>query len=260
METELIKPIVKVGNSAGVVLPKEWYGGKARIKLIETAPNIKKDILEILDSYLDNVLGIYIVGSYARGQQKEHSDVDILVITSDINKKINKGKYEILMISKKNVENALKNNILPILPMLKESKAILNKNLILEYAKTPLTKGNLRLHFETTKSAMKMNESSISLSKEIGEDCGYDVIYSLILRLREVYIVDCLIKDELWGTNEFVRLIKKISGSADVYASYMDVKRNKNSKEVLSANIAEKIRIYILERIKEQEKWLIKKE
>ena len=32
---KLIKQIVKVGNSAGVILPKEWYGGKARVEFIE---------------------------------------------------------------------------------------------------------------------------------------------------------------------------------------------------------------------------------
>lgn len=260
MKQELIRNIVKVGNGAGVVLPKGWYGGKAKVELLEEPLEIKKDILEILDNYLENVLGIYLVGSYARGQQKEHSDVDVLVITSDINKKINKGKYEILLISKDNVENSLKNNILPILPMLRESKVILNKDLILEYAKTPLNRRNMKWHIETTKSAMNIIKSSISLCKEIGEDCGYDVIYSLILRLREVYIVDCLIKDKLWGTNEFISLTRKISGSSDVYARYINVKRNKNSKDILSADIAEKIIVYILERIRIQEKWQTKKE
>ena len=50
MENSIIKPIIRVGNSAGVVLPLEWYGGKARIELIQKPLNIKADILDIIRS------------------------------------------------------------------------------------------------------------------------------------------------------------------------------------------------------------------
>ena len=88
MEQELIKPIVKVGNSAEVLMPKEWINGKEYIKLIKKPLNLKKDILEILDSYLEDILGVYLVGSYERNEQKDESDVDVLVITEKENKKI----------------------------------------------------------------------------------------------------------------------------------------------------------------------------
>src|SRR3989338_11049278 len=136
MIRELIKPIVRVGNSAGVLLPKNWINGKARIELIEKPIDIKKDILEILDPYLQNIEGIYLIGSYARGEQTKESDVDVLVITNKINKKIKRGKYELILISKENVESALEKNILPILPLLKEAKPIINSILIKKYRET----------------------------------------------------------------------------------------------------------------------------
>ena len=46
MKQELIKQIVKVGNSAGVILPREWLNGKARIELIEKAIQFGKAMLE----------------------------------------------------------------------------------------------------------------------------------------------------------------------------------------------------------------------
>ena len=39
---ELIKPIVRMGNSACVLLPKAWVDGKARVELIEKPIDIKK--------------------------------------------------------------------------------------------------------------------------------------------------------------------------------------------------------------------------
>ena len=80
---ELIKPIVKFGNSAGVILPREWLNGKAKIELVEKPLNINKDILEILEPYFNDIQGIYLVGSYARGEQTQESDIDVLVEFSE---------------------------------------------------------------------------------------------------------------------------------------------------------------------------------
>lgn len=259
MKQELIKPIIGLGNSAGVVLPKEWYGGKARIELIEKPFNIQKETLEILQQYLYDIQGIYLVGSYARGEQTEKSDIDVLVITNKTNKQFEQGKYNFLLISKKEMENSLKNNILPILPMLREAKVLLNENLILNYKKTLLTKKNLRWHFETTKSAMKMNKAAIELDKECISNTGDATVYSLILRLRSVYIVDCLRKNKKWSTKEFVILIKKVAGSLHAYEGYLRVKSDKKMREELLIKESEKLYNYILKRIKEQEKWLAKR-
>lgn len=259
MRQELVKPVVKVGNGAGVVLPREWYGGLAKVELVETPVNIKKDIFEILGRYLDQILGIYVVGSYARNQQTEDSDVDILAVTSELNKRIVSGKYEILLISRDNLEETLKKNILPLLPMLKESKTVLNGELVENYKKTSLTKKNLNWHIETTKSAIKLNESFVSDCRDDRENCGDEVSYSLILRLREVYIVDCLINNKKWSTKELKSLIKKVSGSMRAYEGYVRSKKNKKSKKNLEVEEAGKIIKYIGKRIEWQEKWLTKR-
>src|SRR3989344_2268778 len=147
---ELIKPIVRVGNSAGVILPREWLNGKVRVELVERPLNIKKDILEILDDYLEEIVGIYIVGSYARGEQTKESDVDVLVITNRINKRLEKKHYEIIMTTKDVVEDEMKRNVLPLLPMIKEAKVLMNSDLIEKWKKTELTKKNLKPHIELT--------------------------------------------------------------------------------------------------------------
>ena len=259
MKQELIKPIVRVGNSAGIVLPKDWYGGKARVELIKKPLNINKDVLEILEKYLCDIQGIYLVGSYARGEQTEKSDVDVLVITNKINKKIEQGKYNFILISREQVEKSLKNNVLPILPMFREAKSILNNSLILNYKKTILTKKNLRWHIETTKSAMKMNRAALELGKLENKKISDNVMYSLILRLREVYVVDCLIKNKKSLKKEFLSLVKNISGSVDSYESYLRSKNNEKTKKVISLEDATAIYEYTVKKINEQEKWLIKR-
>ena len=82
---ELIKTTVKVGNSAGVLLPKKYLN--SQVKIILEPLNIEKDVIEILmdEKILDKIMGIYIIGSYAREEQTIESDIDILVITFDLN-------------------------------------------------------------------------------------------------------------------------------------------------------------------------------
>jgi len=255
---ELIKPIVKVGNSAGVILPREWYGGEARIELIEKPFNLKKDILEILEPYLEDVIGIYLVGSYARGEQTNESDVDVIVITNNVNKRIEKGKYEIILISKDSIKKQLKNNLLPLLPMLKEAKPLMNSKFLEEYNDVKLTKKNLNFHIETTKSAMKVIEKSVDLDKDMGIKAGDGSAYSLILRLRGIYIVDCLKNEKQRSKKEFLRLIKKVSGSLNAYKGYLRVKSDKKTKDELPLEEAEKLHNYIMKKINEQGEWIKK--
>ncbi|MEK6840678.1 MAG: nucleotidyltransferase domain-containing protein [Nanoarchaeota archaeon] len=259
MKQELIKPIIKVGNSAGVLLPKEWINGRAQVKLIERPPDIKKDVLEILDRYLEDILGIYIVGSYARSEETKRSDIDILAITENESMNIIKNKYNIILIPKIAVERTLNSNILPLLPMLKEAKPIINRKLIEDYKKTLLNKKNLRFYIETGKSALKMNKASINLDKQWPSNCGDAVAYSLTLRLRSSYIIDSIIKGRKWSNDEFIKIIKRVSGSLRAYEGYLRIKDNRPQKEELPIKEAEKLHDHILKKINEHEKWVKRK-
>jgi len=258
MKQEMIKQIVRVGNSAGVILPKEWLNGKAKVELIVAPTDIKKEIFEILKDYLWDIRGIYLAGSYARKEETEKSDIDTIVITGKTNKKIEKGKHSILFISQEKVEAALKDNVLPILPMLKEAKTLLNEELIIKYKQTELTQKNLAWHIESTKSILKIIKEFIELNREYGKTSDA-VSYSLILRIRGIYIVDSLIKKKMWTKKELLKLIDKISGSLEAYEGYLRVKNNMRKKENLPIEQAEKLYNYIDRKIREQEKWLTRK-
>ncbi len=253
---ELIKNTIRVGNSAGVLLPKEFLN--AQVKIILQPLNVEKDILGILleERILKNTLGVYLTGSYARKEQDIESDVDVLVITDNINKKIEKGKYEIICISKENIEKQLKKNVLPIFPMMIEAKAIINKELLNQYVNSPLSEKNLKWHIDTTKSAMKVIEKSMELSKEMSIEESDASAYSLILRLRGIYIVDCLKKGKTWSKKEFLKMVKKIAGSLKSYEGYLRVKADKKMEDKLPLEETKKLHDYILEKIKKQEEWI----
>jgi predicted nucleotidyltransferase len=253
---ELIKNTIRVGNSAGVLLPKEFLN--TQVKIILQPLDIEKDILEILlgEKILKDVMGVYLIGSYARREQTIESDIDVLAITNNLNKRIKKGKYDILLVSKEIVDKKMEKNIFPLLPMIIEAKPIINQELLKEYIKNPLSQKNLKWHIDTTKSAMKVVEKSIELSKEMAVKEGDGSAYSLILRLREIYIADCIKKGRIWNKNEFLKIIKEIAGSLNAYEGYLRVKTNKKMEDKLPLEEAKKLHDYILKKIKEQEEWI----
>jgi predicted nucleotidyltransferase len=256
---EIIKPIIKVGNSAGVLLPRGWLDGEAKITLVRKSRNINKEILDILQDDLPSIIGLYLVGSHARHENTSKSDIDILGITANIDKKIKKGKYEIVLISEKNLENELKNNILPLLPMLREASSIINKDLIEEFRNIPITKENLNWHLSTTLSALKLIKGSIDLAKEDKERMSDNIIYSLILRLREVYIVKCLIHGKIAYNSELKKIIKDNCGSLNAYDAYRRSKSGLKSKRTVTIKEAESLYEYVLLGIEEQKEWIKRK-
>ena len=257
---EIIKTAIKVGNSAGVLLPREYLNYQVKVTLEPL--NIEKEIIKILleENLLEEIIGAYLIGSYVRKEQTIESDIDILIITSSINKRITKDKYEIICISKKEVERQLKENALPILQMLKEAKPVINKELLKSYINHPLTKKNIKWHIDTTKSAIKVIKKDIEISKELNEKNIDDrIVYSLILRLRTMYIIKCIKNNKVYKKTEFLKLVKKIAGSLRAYEGYIRSKTNQKPKQTLPIPEAEKLVNRLSKKIIQIEKWLKEK-
>ena len=256
----ITKKTIRVGNSAGVLLPADWLNGIVEVKLVEAPLNYDELInqtLTILKDKLSDIKSLAVTGSYARGEETEDSDIDLLVITKETNKYLRIGKFNILFLTEKKIKEDLEKNSLPLLPMLKEAKPVINGNLINKYAKYPITKKNLKWHIDTTKSAIKLAEKDLKISNEININAGDAVAYSLILRLRTFYIVNCLRKNKKWGKKKFLDLIKNITGSLEAYEGYLRVKnkKNKKNKSKLKISEAEKLIQYINEELVKIEKW-----
>ena len=111
MENEIIKQTFKLGNSAGVLLPIGWKNRKVSIKLIDRS--ISQEIIEILEDkdLLKNTVGIFLAGSYARGEETEASDIDVLIVTDNVDKQINVKRYEMILISKDKFDKSMSRSL-----------------------------------------------------------------------------------------------------------------------------------------------------
>src|SRR3989344_7719618 len=127
-----IKRTVKAGNSSAVILPRSWLNKDVRVELIKkTLEIILFDVLNIVKKQIEtkDIIGMYLAGSYARGDEDENSDIDILIITKESDREIIiDGNYNILVISEELLKQKLESDLFPIGSMIKEAKPVLNSN------------------------------------------------------------------------------------------------------------------------------------
>ena len=59
MNEQLIRKVGVVGNGAHIFVPKEWIGEKV-IVIKAPAKELKEQILDVLNPYLENIEGAYL--------------------------------------------------------------------------------------------------------------------------------------------------------------------------------------------------------
>lgn len=246
-----IKKAIKAGNSSAVILPRAWLNKEVRVELLKkTEDIILEESLKILKKHisLSNVIGIYLVGSYARGEEIEgESDVDILVISDNIDREtIYDGIYNVLIISKALLNQKLEDDLFPIGQMLKEAKPLLNSN-YLKDLNIKVTKKNVRWYINSTEDKLKLIKEFLNI--KINKNSKYiedRVAYTLVLRIRTLEIIKKIIQNESYSKKEFIKLIKNVSGSGEAYERYLVVKRNqKEENNKMKTEETEKLYNYL---------------
>jgi len=235
MKQQLIKNTIKLGNSSAVILPNTWKYKKVKIQLVEES--ITEDILEILlkSDLLKQTIGIYLTGSYARNEETQDSDIDILIITERIDKQIKQGSYEIVLVSKKKLKERIGKSLY-LTALVRESKTLMNNDLIKEYRKIGLNLP-LKKYLKEIKSMIKINKQIIDLDKDAGDKVSDGTVYSVILRLRELYLINCITKKKQYNKKEFLNLIN----NQGLYDAYLRVKNDQKSKDNSQVEDVEKV-------------------
>jgi len=228
----IVKQAREVGTSAGVLLPRKWLNKNVVVTLLRPSEeSIAKDATDIiLEQKLNKeTKGIYLYGSYARGDYEADSDIDILVITKTLNKLIKKNNYEILFVSEDNFSKNLPKN-LNYLSLLEEKKVIFNEELIEKYL-TKKIKPNLKEMLYEISRILRINESSIKDCVKSNMLIPDGIVYSVVLRLREIYLIKCLLSKKKYDKIYFIKLCGKNN-----YEAYIRVK---NGLKEIDGNSAE---------------------
>src|SRR3989344_3154346 len=221
---QIFRKVTLIGNGAHVFAPKEWAGEKVIIVRTPEIP-LRRKILKILEPHLEDILGVYLYGSYARGEQREDSDIDVLVI-SNKNFKVREKGFEIIVLKEDEIKDAIKLASVLVYSALMEAKPIINLELLINLRKKhiPLVR-DFKEYIKETKEIIKINEEFLSP-------------YSIILRLRGLYIIERLLMGKIYSHNDFKNWVSKdIKDKLDfnsIYEAYLKIKRG------LKANVKEK--------------------
>ncbi len=253
MEIQELRQVRKWGNSGGIPVPKEWLGKQVRIELIDRSEDIRKETLEMLAPYFHDLIGIYLVGSYARGEESKTSDIDVLAISNSTKKSLSSGKYNIEIHTLEGIRNMLKYNPIVIIPRLKEAKVILNTLLLKELAGFPLPPNPWKVFLEECKRIINIDKKFMKLDKKEGQSLkSSSVAYSLILRLRGIFVIKCLISNLQYFNSSFKDWVLKESKISEkeyrkIYEVYTSVRENKKVRVRPEINKAEKL-LFLLEK------------
>jgi len=203
---EFYKKTVKVGNSAGVLLPKNLLGAEVKITVVERPVNIRKDVFKVLAPYLEDILGIYLTGDYAREEEDENSHVEILAISDSISKIFRIGKYNVTILPLAKAEKALKENIVSIHLKIKEAKPILNKFMLKKLHEFKLTKPGLIVYAGKAKKDLALISSLLENSENLNHE---EVFKSLISLLKEIFTLKCIMEKKQYFKKNFFEWLSK---------------------------------------------------
>ena len=238
-----IKKAVKAGNSSAVILPRAWLNREVRVELVKKTPEtILLDVINIAKKYIniESIKGIYLVGSYARGEESRESDIDILIISSNIDRKmIHEGMYNILIMSEKLLQQKLKRDLFPIGQMIKEAKSLINSE-YLASIKIKVTSKNVRWYIDTTTEKLELIKKILKKAGKVDNR----VVYTLILRIRTLYITEKLMNNQNYSKKNFEKLIYKIAGK-NAYEAYISVKNDLEEAGRTRKEEAEKLYYYL---------------
>lgn len=221
-DEQVVKTVMKSGNSGSVYVPKEWIGERVIVRPL----SIREKVLQITAPYMENVMGIYLYGSYARGEETPESDIDILVATD---KKIpldRQDNIDIEAVEIADIKSRIMKDWVGYYSIIHEAKPIINEKLLEELQGIKPDPKALDWYYNMTENALSIVNDLLEIEGDMNGS-----IYSLMLRSRGLYIIQCNLKDKKYSNKDLEDFIVKRGIAREdyrkVYAIYRAVRDNK---------------------------------
>lgn len=223
---QVVKKVMKSGGSGSVYVPKDWIGQRVIVKPL----SIKDNILQLVSPYMERVVGIYLYGSYARGEETPESDIDILLVTDRKVELTIENGFDIEVVEYDRVKELVSEDPVGYYSMVDEAVPIMNGGLLKELKGIKPNRRGIRQYYETTKSALAIVRGLLDMKETKNEDFPA-CIYSLMLRLRGLYLIRCNLQGKRYSNAEFENFVVSKGIPQDkhrgIYAIYRAVRDNK---------------------------------
>ncbi len=199
LRESIVKEVLDRGHSGTIYLPKAWIGQRVVVQPL----SVKEYVLGVLAPYMESVSGLFLYGSYARGEQSDVSDIDVLVVSEKKFPVEKIGLVNVVSGSLDEINQRISMDPVGYYSIIQEAVPIFNAPLLSELKKIEPSRKGLKEYYDLTESALRI---CAGLLKEGGSDQS-GVIYSLVLRLRGLYMLRCRMRKEKYssaGLEDFV--------------------------------------------------------
>lgn len=250
VKEQLVKTVVKSGNGGAVWVPKNWLGQEVVVILPDKPKlGLRERIVHLLEPYLRNLIAVFIYGSYARHEETEESDIDVMVITKnkDIKIEIKEPNLEITVFGLDKFREAIEKHPVMYYQIVREAEPLINVYILDELKNIKISKENFKNYLIETEEHIKSNKELLELDKLDGEYVkSYSALYSIMLRLRGIFIINCILNKEKFSNKSLQKwlLQKGIKNQEfeQFYLVYRMVRGNKNIDNI-------KIKIFVVEKL-----------
>ena len=266
---EIVKEVVKFGNGSVVYTPKKWLGKQVLVILEEKPIDIKGEVLKILKPHLQEIESVFLFGSFARNEQTETSDVDVLIIS---NKKFDlkkSGRLDFLVMPRETfIEKFKRDETLFLYQIVKEAKPIFN-GVLLEGLRQVEIKPDFGKFLRDSLGAFKTVSQFLEIDKKKGKKYTDSTasVYSLVLRLKTLFLIQRFLKNQGFSNNEFKEFIKKHGFKDNTINDFIEIYRaERDNKKIIHGTMLKDVeklfettKIEFLRTEKLVKKWAIKR-
>ena len=256
INSQITKQVTKSGNGAVVYVPSAWMDKKVSISLIEI--DMAEELFYLLRPNLENVMGIYLYGSYSRKEQVEDSDIDVLVI-ADKKFELKPSKFDVRVVDINTLKEGIIKNPIIFYSIISEAKPIINSYLLEELKNADKKQFDFSWFIRTSKSALSIARGFLELSKK--NDIKYadnSSIYSIMLRARGLYLMLCIIDGKKYTNEGFLAFLVNLGAAKELihkmYGIYRTEKINKTISSSIPSDEVYKICLIIERAMKKHEK------
>lgn len=242
LQEQLLKPVVSSGNGAVVYVPKQWIGSQVVVIRPIEHKSLRERIVEPLIDNMEKVVGVYLYGSYARAEQTKESDIDVLVIAKEKFRIEKAGNISYSMATLDEIKKTIKENSILAMPFILEAKAVINTPL-LEELRSLKSEMNFEWFLQSTGQILEKHRLILAeIERTEGQDKQLqlgNLIYSLILRLRGMFIVKCIYGGRNYSSAAFLEFLGKKVGlvQAKLFFDIYRKVRDDRDKEIETTSV-----------------------